>query len=147
MAFDRDALRQKILTAYPEASTFFLATGGEPLGVEPPRNVDLVIDFTGPGQRQGFRFAKKIRKIARHCVGRNVGWFRKKIYDRVFDEGRVFSEPATGKVTAEFREPAIRELFVQRQVLALAGIAAIPAAQAGPDLGKKIALDLPPLAR
>src|SRR3954467_3838869 len=83
MAFDSEALRQKILHAYPESAIFFLTTSGKPLGVSAPQQVDLLIDLTGPGQRQGLLFARKLRKKAKHCVGRNAGLFRKSLYNLV----------------------------------------------------------------
>src|SRR5438045_3910346 len=50
MVFDTEALRQKIILAYPDTAIFFRSTNGKALGVSSPRKVDLLIDLTGPGQ-------------------------------------------------------------------------------------------------
>src|SRR5579885_3511462 len=86
MVFDIESLRQKILLSYPDSTVFFLTTLGKPIGSPPPRQVDLLIDFTGPRQRQGWFFARKLRRMARAAVGRNAGLFRKRIYDKIYDE-------------------------------------------------------------
>ena len=139
MVFDIEALRQKILLAYPEAAVFFHTTQGKPIGSPCPQQVDLLIDLTGPGQRQGLFHAKKFRRMARVAVGRNAGLFRKRIYDRVFDEkGAHASLP---------EEMLARERVVQKLVLSLAGVAFVQTGAALPDRGKSIALDLPPLNR
>ncbi len=138
MVFDIESLREKILLSYPEAAIFFMNTLGVPKGPASPRQVDLLIDFTGPGQRQGLFLAKKLRRMARVSVGRNAGFFRKKIYDRVFDEKSNPTLP---------RERLQLERAVQRKLLEMAGI---PVVQAGPtpaDLGKSIALSLPPMLK
>jgi hypothetical protein len=139
MVFDTESLREKILLSYPQAAVFFLNTLGKPKGPAAPRQIDLLIDFTGPGQRQSLFLAKKLRRMARVTVGRNAGFFRKKIYDRVFDEK---AQAATLP-----KERLQLERVVQRALLEMAGI---PVVQAGPtlaDLGKSIALSLPPMQK
>ena len=141
MAFDTHSLRHEILLTYPDATVFFRTTQGKPIGPESPRHVDLVIDFTGPRQRQGWLYAKRLRSMARFAVGRNAGLFRKKIYDRVYDEK---SSKIASRLPADLFE---RERHVQREVLGLAGVAFIQQGSPGPDRGKTIALELPPLNR
>jgi len=139
MVFDVESLRQKILLSYSDAAVFFLTTDGQPIGSVAPAHVDLLIDFTGPGQRQGVLFAKKLRRMARVTVGRNAGFFRKRIYDRVFDE----------KAKAKSLAPEVltRERQVQKEVLALAGVAFVPAGDTPPDRGKITPMDLPPFLK
>src|SRR5690242_16341766 len=60
MVFDREALRQQVILAYPDAVVFFQTTVGKSIGPNPPDQIDLLIDFTGPGQRQGLFYAKKM---------------------------------------------------------------------------------------
>jgi hypothetical protein len=139
MVFDVEALRQKILLSYPDAAVFFLTTDGKPIGAAAPSQVDLLVDFTGPGERQGFLYAKKLRRRARVTVGRNAGWFRKKIYDRVYDEKTKMSELP--------REVLARERIVQKAVLELAGVAFVPAGDTAPDRGKITPMELPPFAK
>ena len=139
MVFDVEALRQKVLLSYPDAAVFFLTTLGKPIGSPPPAHVDLLVDFTGPRQRQGFLFAKKLRRTARVTVGRNAGLFRKKIYDRVYDE--------KANAVSLDREVLKRERQVQREVLALAGVAFVPAGDTPPDRGKITPMDLPPFSK
>ncbi len=126
IVYDVHALRQKILHAYPGAGLFFET----PLAQQRASwcKVDLLIDFTGPGERERYCQAKKLRSMARIAVGRNAGWYRKRIYDFVCDEKPGF-----------FGE----EGFVQRQVLNLAGVAWIPSGVPLPDVGASIALGLP----
>jgi hypothetical protein len=138
MVFDMESLRQKVLLAYPEAAVFFRTTSGKSVGVAAPNRVDLLIDLTGPGQRQGWFYSRKLRSISRVAAGRNAGLFRKRIYDRVFDEKK-----ATG-LPADLLE---RERLVQRKVLESAGVAVAQMGDTLPDRGKSIALDLPPLKR
>lgn len=139
LVFDVEALRQKVLLSYPDAAVFFLTTLGKPIGLPAPGHLDLLIDFTGPRQRQGLFFAKKLRRAARVTVGRNAGLFRKKIYDRIYDE----------KAKAATLSPEVldRERQVQKEVLALAGVAFVPAGDALPDRGKLTPMDLPPYAK
>ena len=139
LVFDSESLRQSVLLAYPEAAVFFRTTSGKALGVEAPKQVDLLIDLTGPGQRSPFFYAYSLKKMSRFSVGRNAGLFRARIYDRVFDEKPLL--PKLPKIVLN------RERIVQREVLALAGIATVPMGHATLDRGKEIALDLPPLSR
>lgn len=137
MVFDIDSIRQKVLLAYPGAAVFFMATSGKSLGARVPSGVDLLIDFTGPRQRQPWLMARKLRRMARVAIGRNAGLFRKRIYDRIFDE-------KTQNLSKDLLD---RERFVQKQVLALAGIALAPTGAPTPDRAKLIALELPLLSR
>lgn len=139
MVFDVEALRQKVLLSYPDAAVFFVTTLGKPIGLSAPAHVDLLIDFTGPRQRQGLFYSKKLRRIARMAVGRNAGFFRRKIYDRVFDEKAKASELPSEVLT--------RERQVQKEVLALAGVAFVPAGDTPPDRGKITPTELPPFAK
>jgi hypothetical protein len=139
MVYDVESLRQKILLSYADAAVFFMTTLGKPVGAAAPQHVDLLVDFTGPGQRQGLFYAKKLRRMARVAVGRNAGLFRKRIYDRVYDE-----KEKSGSLPAEILQ---RERVVQREVLSLAGVAFVQAGDTPPDRGKSIALELPPMAR
>jgi hypothetical protein len=111
---------------------------GKPIGPTAPQQVDLLIDFTGPGQRQGWFYARKLRRMARVAVGRNAGLFRKKIYDRVFDENQDPSVP---------QEMLKKERFVQKKVLNLAGVSFVQTSETPPDRGKSIALELPAMRR
>lgn len=138
IVYDIESMRQKILLAYPQAVVFFVNTVGKAVGAAAPHQVDLLIDFTGPGQRQGILMAKKFRRMARIAVGRNAGLFRKRIYDRVFDEkAQSSSLPA---------DVLRRERVVQKQVLALGGVPMVSVGEALPDRSKSIALELPPMA-
>lgn len=139
MVFDRDSLTQKVKWAYPNAQVFFLTTRGKRLGPKAPKQVDLLLDFTGPGQKQGFLLARKLRRMARFAVGRNAGFFRKRIYDRVFDE--------TSKPGALPKELLQKERFVQRKLMGMAGVALVQAGTTPEDKGKSIALELPPMQR
>ncbi len=139
MVFDTDSLKQKILHAYPDCVVFFRNTLGKSIGFASPDHVDLIIDFTGPGQRQSIFYARKLRKSARVIVGRHAGFFRKKIYDRVFDE-----RASTNKIPTEL---LAHERYVQKEVMKLAGIALSPSGDTPPDLGKIIPLDLPPMQK
>lgn len=138
MVFDIEALRQKILLSYPDVAVFFQTTMGKPIKASPPQNVDLLIDFTGPGQRQGMFYPRKLKRMARVSVGRNAGLFRKRIYDRIFDETKEPGVPT---------ELLAKERFVQRKVLELAGVSFVPAGDTPPDRGKSIALELPSMQR
>jgi hypothetical protein len=142
MAYDVDGFRGRIHSAYPEAAVFFMTTRGKALGAHAQGHVDLLLDLTGPGQKQGIFFARSLRSKARFTVGRNVGLFRKRIYDRTFDE---FAAEVASRLQA--MSMLAREHEAQRQVLALAGVSAAPHAESSEDRGKSIALDLPPLAR
>ncbi|MGE0615760.1 MAG: hypothetical protein AB7P04_08965 [Bacteriovoracia bacterium] len=138
LVYDVDSLRQKILMAYPDAAIFFLSTSGVPLGVAAPHALDLLIDLTGPRQRQPIFLSRKLRRRVRMAVGRNAGFFRKGSYDRVFDE------KAKGSTLPKTKYEL--ERLVQKEVLALAGVPFIPAGDATADKSKSIALELPPLA-
>jgi hypothetical protein len=139
LVYDVESLRQKVLLSYPDAAVFFLTTLGKPIGLPAPGHVDLLIDLTGPRQRQGWFYARKLRRSARVAVGRNAGLFRKKIYDRVFDD--------KAKLAALPREVLERERLVQKEVLALAGVAFVPAGDSLPDRGKITPMELPPFAK
>ncbi len=134
MIFDLEGLRQKIIHAYPGAAVFFKSTSGDDMGTPAPQKVDLLIDLTGPRQRQGWFYAKKLRKQAKYAVGRNVGLFRKKIYDRIYDEKAQIGLT---------RDILKREEIVQKEVLSLAGISFAPVSSATPDRSKEIARNLP----
>lgn len=139
LAFDADALRAMITREYPGAEVFFISTNGKAWkSPKIPSKVDLAIDLTGAGkQMQGWFFARKIKSRSRFVVGRNAGLFRKRIYDRIFDEKKI-------TVSTDMLD---RERLAQKEVLALAGIASVPVAGTTADRSKMIALDLPPLAR
>lgn len=139
MPFDTEALRQKIHLAYPESTVFFLTTLGKPVGAQAPKQVDLLIDFTGPGQRQGWFYARSLRRKARVAVGRNAGLFRSRIYDRVVDEKAKRAELPS--------DSYLREKQVQKLVLELSGVSTAPLGETPPDRSKSIALELPPLAK
>ncbi len=139
MVFDLDSIRQKVLLTYPDAAVFFQTTHGNPMGMSPPHHLDLLIDFTGPGERQGLFAAKKLRRMTRVAVGRNAGLFRRRIYDRVYDEKTKGRELP--------RDLLERERFVQKEVLALAGIPLALQGELLPDRADSIALELPLLAR
>jgi hypothetical protein len=136
MVFDIESMRHKIVQAYPEAQVFFRTTLGIAVGQKSPKRVDLLIDFTGPRQRQAWFHDRALRKIARMAVGRNAGLFRKKLYDRVFDESAQAELP---------RDVLARERYVQRKVFESAGVTITQQGDAGPDRGKTIALELPPI--
>jgi len=114
MVFDTDSLRQKILFSYLDATVFFLNTDGSSIGAPAPHNVDLIIDLTPPGARQSLFFAKTLRRRARKIIGRQAGWFRRRIYDRVFDP--------KGSADAIPTDLLARERFIQKRVLGLAGV-------------------------
>ena len=135
MVYDVESLRQKVLLSYPDSAVFFQTTDGKPVGAPAPKSVDLLIDFTGPHQRQSMFHAITLRRRARFAVGRNAGMFRKKLYNRIYDE---MSD--SGNIPEEILK---KERFVQKQVLNRAGIAFVQAGDIPPDLGKSIALDLP----
>lgn len=135
MLFDPSGLRNLISHAYPGAAVFFISTSGDPVGVEGPRKVDLVIDFTEVGARQSFWFAFTLRSRGTHVVGRSGGFFRKR-YDRILDEAADASLP---------RDYLERERIVQRKVLEMAGIPVVKQGGVTTDRSKEIALTLPPL--
>jgi hypothetical protein len=141
MVFDSHSLRHEIRQAYPDAAVFFKTPLGVSVGGHAPAHVDLLIDLTGPGERTSFFFARGLRRSARVAVGRNSGWFsiRKRVYDRIYDE----------KTNVEKlpKETLDRERFVQKQVLDLAGVGSSFSGETHPDLGKTIALELPPMLK
>jgi hypothetical protein len=139
MVYDMESLRQKILLAYPDAAVFFRTTSGASIGVAAPNRADLLIDLTAPRSRQGIFYSRKLRGMARFAVGRNAGFFRKGSYDRIFDE----KDPKASVPSDQLA----RERYVQRQVLALAGIALAQMGDTPPDRGQSIALELPSLKR
>ena len=138
MVFDLDSLRQKIKLGYPEATVYFMNTQGQAVDTLLPSHIDLLIDFTGPKSRQGVFFAKRLRRMARVAVGRNVGLFRKRIYDRVLNEKADSKQTSTDSLE--------RERKTQRNVMALAGIAFVQSGDTPLDRAKTIALELPPMS-
>jgi hypothetical protein len=141
MVFDSHSLRHEVRQAYPDAAVFFKTPLNVAIGGHAPAHVDLLIDLTGPGERTSFFFARKLRRSARVAVGRNSGLFsiRKRIYDRIYDE-----KTNAGQLPGETLD---RERFVQKQVLDLAGIGASFSGETHADLGKSIALELPPMKK
>jgi hypothetical protein len=144
MVFDSHSLRHEIRQAYPDAAVFFQTPLGISLGGHAPAHVDLLIDMTGPGERAPFFFARKLRRSARVAVGRNSGLFsiRKRIYDRIFDEKD--EKLNADKLPSDTLD---RERYVQKQVLNLAGVGSSFTGETHPDLGKTIALELPPMLK
>lgn len=138
MSFDIEALRQKILLSYPDGMVSYMTPLGKPLGPPVPQRVDLLIDFVGPRERQRLFLAKKLRSMARVAVGRNSGVFRKRIYDRIYDEKTVSGLPS---------DLIERERFIQRELLRMAGVAVVPYGDTLPDRGKSIARELPPMQK
>jgi len=138
LVYDVECLRQKILLSYPEAAVFFLNTDGSPFGVSPSEHFDLLIDFTGPGQRQPFLLAKKLRRMSRVAVGRPAGWFRKRIYDRIFSEvpGKAANRPPD-------LDALQRERQIQQGILNLAGVTFLPTGETAPDREREIPRELP----
>ncbi len=136
--FDDASLRQKIHLSYPDAKVYFMTTEAYPLGEKLPSaaKIDLLIDFTGPGHRHKWLWARKLRARSRVCVGRPAGLFREHIYDRLSTELKRASLP---------RDVLERETLVQREVLALAGVPVSHKGISGKDQGKTIASRLPPL--
>ncbi len=138
LAFDRESLRSKIVNAYPGAKIFFVSTQAKAMGEEAPEQIDLVIDFTGPGQRHKWFFARSLRSRAKYLIGRNAGFFRAFSYDQIFDESKEDNVP---------KDPVHRERFVQTAILERVGV---PVAQRGAlleDISHDIALELPRLKK
>jgi hypothetical protein len=141
MVYDVESLRQKVHLAYENAAVFFITTQGRAMGALAPRRVDLVIDFSGPGERGKAFHSFSLKARSRFAVGRNAGLFRTSLYKRVFNE----KDKALGaRLPAEM---LARERFVQAQVLRLAGIPFSPSGDTPPDRGKITPLELPPLQR
>lgn len=138
MVFDTESLKRQILFSYPDATIFFRTTMGKPIGPRSPHQVDLLIDLTGPRERQWIFIPRALRRMAKTAVGRNAGFFRGN-YDRIFDE-KATGVDLPGDLFA-------RERYVQREVLALAGIALSQKGETPPDRGQTIALELPPMSR
>jgi hypothetical protein len=138
VAFDDASLRQKIGLTYPDARIYFMSTEAHAVGTPLPdgAKIDLLIDFTGPGHRHKWLWARKLRSATRVCVGRPAGLFRQHIYDRLFDESK---HPGLPKDVIQ------REREVQRHVLAMAGVPVAQKGNVNPDLGNTIAAELPPL--
>jgi len=135
-AFDHAGLRNLITHAYPGAVVFFISVSGDPVGVAAPSKVDLVIDFTEPGARQGKFFAVSMRNRGKYVVGRNAGWFyRKSRYDRVY-------EPTPEELGQDY---LAGEIQAQKKVLLLAGVPVIRHGGVTQDLSNEIASTLPPL--
>ena len=137
MVYDTESIRRKVLWFYPEAAVFFITSAGKPLGARAPQQIDLLIDFTGPSEREPLFFSRKLRRCARVAVGRHAGWFRRRIYDRVFEEKALHAVLPKDRLD--------RERFAQKSVLELAGIALVQAGDPTADRGKSIALELPPM--
>jgi len=139
MAFDLEALRQMVVSTYPDAAVFFETPLGKTIGPHCPDHVDLLIDFTGPRERQRFCSARRYRRLAKLAVGRNASYYRRNKYDRVFDE---FSK--RGSTPVDLLD---RERFVQKNLLKLAGIPVVQKNETPPDRGKIVPLELAGFAR
>lgn len=132
VVYDDASLRQKIQLTYPEAEVYFMTTKAYPFGKKLPAGakIDLLIDFTGPGHRHKWFWARTLRSRSRVCVGRTAGFFREFIYDRIFKEADRKDLPG---------DLINRERLVQKEVLALAGVPLSPKGNLGADLQKKLA--------
>lgn len=138
IGYDQAALRNFVGQAYPGSAVFFISVSGDPVGATAPDRVDLTIDFSPPGARQGFWFAWNIRRRSRFAVGRSVGlWVRNKQYDRCYNERQ---DQINGTLPKDFIEA---EVWVQKKVLFLAGVAVNRQGGVVPDRSKTIANDLP----
>lgn len=137
--FDMAGLQNLIQRAYPNSAVFFVSTSGDAMGVEAPKHIDLLIDFTPPGARQPALFAFKVRRRATRAVGRDVGWFfRRNRYDAVYADAKDPQCP-TDYLDAE--------RWAQRRVLELAGVPVVRQGGVTADRSKEIALELPPMQR
>jgi hypothetical protein len=137
--FDMAGLQNLIQHAYPNSAVFFISTSGDAMGVEAPKHVDLLIDFTPPGARQGMLFAWSLRNRSTRAVGRNSGlFFRSKRYDQIYNEAADADCP---------RDYLDSERHAQRKVLELAGVPVVRQGGVTADRSKEIALDLPPMQR
>ncbi len=147
MAFDAEALRQKIGMTYPDAAVFFQSTAGKPFGVPAPHRVDLLIDLTAPDDvgsfwlwgKQGSLQALRLWRRSRFQVGRKSGILRTMLYGRVYDESRKDRKIAG--------HPFDHERQVQVEVLKQAGIPMTPTGDLTADRATSIALELPPLSQ
>lgn len=136
--FDMPALQNLIQHQYPECAVFFVSTSGQAMGVEAPESVDLLIDFTPPGARQGLLFPIKARARAHFAVGRAAGWYRKARYDKIYNDAVDADRPL---------DYLDAERHAQRKVLELAQVHIVRQGGVTADRSKDIALDLPPLQR
>jgi hypothetical protein len=137
MAFDLPALRNFITHSYSGSAVFFISTSGDSIGVSGPSKVDLVIDFTQPGSRQGMFFASQMKRRGTHTVGRKTGgFFNRNGYTRIFDEAKDVSLP---------KDYMDRERVIQRKILELSGIEIVRQGGVTADHSKDIALTLPPM--
>ena len=137
MVYDRDAIRQKMLLVYPNAAIFFNNPNGTPCGVSSPQYVDVLIDLTAHSHKQSWWYVRNLRRMARFAVGRDVGLFRRKLYDRV-----VAQDKNQNKSSDWFES----ECRIQKQLFALAGISLDASGDTTYDLSRTIALELPPLS-
>ena len=109
------------------------------MGVEAPKHVDLLIDFTPPGARQSAWFAFRVRGRATRAVGRDAGWFfRRTRYDAIYNDATDSQRPS---------DYLDAERWAQRRVLELAGVPVVRQGGVTADRSKDIALDLPPMQR
>lgn len=132
-SFDAAALVNFVQHAYPRSKVFFESCSGQTIGEPCPRKVDLLIDFTQPGARQSFLLPLKLRKKARFAIGRNAGiYFRKKLYDRIYDEKQDSSKPS------DYLEG---ESWAQKKVLELAGVPVIRHGGVTQDRSKEIGFE------
>ncbi len=122
LVLDLEALRQAILFAYCDSVIFFQSTSGAAMGAKAPKQIDLVIDFVGRKQKQKHFFVRKLKKKARFIVGRNNGLYRKYFYSRIYSEKACDINKSESILDYE--------LYVQKCVLALAGVALVPNAPA-----------------
>ena len=136
MSYDMPALRSLITHSYPGAAVFFISTSGDAMGAKAPEKIDLVIDFTQPGARQAWGFARKMKSRSRFTVGRKAGlFFRKSSYTRILDEAK---EKNAGKLPQDYLES---EAWAQKKVLELAGVPVVKQGGVGQDRGKDIAFE------
>ena len=132
-AFDAASLENLVKHAYPGSQVFFISTSGQVIGKQCKSRVDLVIDFTQPGARQGLFFPLMMRKKARFAIGRKAGfYFRSSLYDRIYNDKNDSSKPT------DYLEG---ERWAQRKVLELAGVPVVRQGGVTPDRSKDIALE------
>jgi hypothetical protein len=127
---DQSALCYQIRASYPGAAVFFLNTSGTPFGPAVAGNVDLVIDFTSPQDRQSASLARKLKKRTRFLVGRKAGDFRIKAYTRLVEE-------------SDRSDWLDQQIETQRQVLLAAGVRLSTQGPALRDLSHQLPLELP----
>ncbi len=139
MVFDIHSIRQKVTNTYPGSHVYFKTQLLKSLGEPSPTHVDLIIDLTGPNQRESFCLPWKLSKIGKLIVGRNTGWLRKKFYHRLVTEELINHLPT---------QLLERERLIQKKVFQLAGVPFLDKGENPlPDLGKTIALELPGLQK